>query len=392
MVELESLRRTFRELYGGEPRLFSAPGRVNLIGEHTDYNEGFVLPIAANLRTYVAAAPRADDTIRVYSCNLQDHAEFDVSTSEPPVKGWRSYFYGVSQVLKSNGHDLVGADVAIASEVPRGAGLSSSAALEISFGFALLRLSSRDFDLLELALAAQSAEHHFVGTRSGLMDQLTSVFADTNQALLIDCRSLEITGIPMVLDEVAVIVCDSRVRHELASSAYNERRAECEQAVELLKGKKPDLKALRDLSISDLPLLEDLPNPLQRRSRHVITENDRTLRGAEALASRDLPLLGELMRKSHQSLRDDYEVSCRELDLLVELADAQSAALGGRMMGGGFGGCTVTLVRRGGIEDFRNNVVRNYHEATGLKAEVYVIEADRGLQEHEAAANRKHEN
>ncbi len=386
MVELEGLRRIFRELYRSEPRLFSAPGRVNLIGEHTDYNEGFVLPIAANLRTYVAAAPRADDTIKVYSCNLQDHAEFDLSTSEPPAQGWRSYVYGVSQVLKSNGHDLVGADVAIASEVPRGAGLSSSAALEISFGFALLRLISRDFDLLELALAAQSAEHHFVGTRSGLMDQLTSVFADTNQALLIDCRSLVITAIPMMLADVAVIVCDSKVKHELASSAYNERRAECEQAVELLKGQKADLKALRDLSLSDLPLIDDLPDPLQRRSRHVITENDRTLRGAEALASKDLPLLGELMRKSHQSLRDDYEVSCRELDLLVELADAQDAALGGRMMGGGFGGCTVNLVRRDGIEDFRNNVVRNYGEATGLKADVYVIEADRGVQEHEAAA------
>ena len=386
MVELEGLRRTFRELYGTEPRLFSAPGRVNLIGEHTDYNEGFVLPIAANLRTFVAAAPRPDDTIRIYSCNLQDHAEFSLSASEPPAKGWRSYVYGVAQVLRSNGHDLVGADVVIASDVPRGAGLSSSAALEIAFGFALLRLGTRDFDLLELALAAQRAEHHFVGTKSGLMDQLASVFADTNQALLIDCRSLEFTAIPMVIDDVGVIVCDTTVKHELATSAYNERRAECEQAVELLKEKKPGLKALRDLSITDLPLIEDLPQPLQQRSRHVITENDRTLRGAEAFAAGDFQLLGELMLRSHQSLRDDYEVSCRELDLLVELADAQDATLGGRMMGGGFGGCTVNLVRREGIEDFRNDVVRNYDEVTGLKADVYVINADRGVQEHQAAA------
>jgi galactokinase len=386
MVELEGLRRTFRELYGSEPRLFSAPGRVNLIGEHTDYNEGFVLPMAANLRTYVAAAPRADDTIGVYSCNLQDHAEFTLSGSEIPTKGWRTYVYGVSQVLRSTGHELVGANVAIASDVPRGAGLSSSAALEISFGFALLRLSTRNFDPLELALAAQRAEHHFVGTRSGLMDQLTSVFANANHALLIDCRSLEITAIPMVLDDVAVIVCDSKVKHELATSAYNQRRAECEQAVELLKEKKPGLKALRDLSIADLHLIEDLPEPLRRRSRHVITENDRTLRGAEALASADSLLLGELMRRSHQSLRDDYEVSCRELDLLFELADAQDAALGGRMMGGGFGGCTVNLVRREGIENFCNDVVRNYYEVTGLNAEVYVIEADSGVQEHEATA------
>jgi galactokinase len=385
MVELESLRRTFRELYGSEPRVFSAPGRVNLIGEHTDYNEGFALPMAANLRTYVAAAPRADDTIRVFSCDLQDHAEFTLSGSVPPAKGWRSYVYGVCQVLKSNGHGLVGANVALASDVPRGAGLSSSAALEISFGFALLRLSTRDFDPLELALAAQRAEHHFVGTKSGLMDQLTSVFANTNQALLIDCRSLEITPIPMVSDDVAVILCDSNVKHELATSAYNQRRAECEQAVELLKEKMPGLNALRDLRIADLHLIEDLPEPLQRRSRHVITENDRTLRGAQALASGDFLLLGELMRKSHQSLRDDYEVSCRELDLLVELADAQDAGLGGRMMGGGFGGCTVNLVRRAGIENFCKEVVSNYHEVTGLKADVYVIEADSGVREHEAA-------
>lgn len=384
MVELESLRRTFRELYGSEPRLFSAPGRVNLIGEHTDYNDGFVLPIAANLRTFVAAAPRADDSIRVYSCDLQDHAEFTLSASEPPAKGWRTYVYGVSQVLRNNGHGLLGANVAIASDVPRGAGLSSSAALEISFGFALLRLSKRDFDPLELALAAQRAEHHFVGTRSGLMDQLTSVFADTNRALLIDCRSLEMTAIPMVSDDVTVIICDSKVKHELATSAYNQRRAECEQAVELLKEKKPGLKALRDLSVDDLHLIEDLPERLQRRSRHVITENKRTLRGAKALASGDFLLLGELMRKSHASLRDDYEVSCRELDLLVDLADGHDAALGGRMMGGGFGGCTVNLVRRGEIEVFRNDVVGNYQEVTGLKAEVYVIEADRGVLEHEA--------
>ena len=386
MVEWESLRRTFRELYGSEPRLFSAPGRVNLIGEHTDYNDGFVLPIAANLRTYVAAAPRADETIRVYSCDLQDHAEFTLSASEPPARGWRTYVYGVSQVLRSMGHDLVGANLAIASDVPRGAGLSSSAALEISFGFALLRLSHRDFDPRELALAAQRAEHSFVGTRSGLMDQLTSVFAETNQALLIDCRSLEMTAIPMVFDDVAVVICDSKVKHELATSAYNQRRAECEQAIELLKEKKPGLKALRDLSISDLHLIEDLPEPLQRRSRHVLTENDRTLHGAEALASGDFLLLGELMGKSHRSLRDDYEVSCRELDLLVDLAEAHDAALGGRMMGGGFGGCTVNLVRRKGIENFCNDVIRNYQEVPGLKAEVYVIEADKGVQEHEAAA------
>lgn len=308
-----------------------------------------------------------------------------MSESETPTKGWRTYVYGVSQVLRCNGHDLAGANVAIASDVPRGAGLSSSAALEISFGFALLRLSAFDFQPLELALAAQRAEHDFVGTRSGLMDQLTSVFARNGEALLIDCRSLGMTGIPMASEDVAIIICDSKVKHELATSAYNQRRMECERAVEFLRHKKPDLKALRDLTIADLHLIDDMPEPLQQRSRHVITENDRTLRGAEALAARDFPLLGELMRKSHQSLRDDYEVSCRELDLLVELAEAQEVALGGRMMGGGFGGCTVNLVHREGIENFRNDVMMNYQKVVGFKPDVYVIEADKGVREHLAA-------
>ncbi len=384
MVELDGLRRTFAELYGSEPRLFSAPGRVNLIGEHTDYNDGFVLPMAANLRTYVAAAPRDDDTISIYSCNLQDKADFSLQASESRTRGWLNYVYGVSQELRNDGHDLLGANVAIASDVPRGAGLSSSAALEISFGFALLKLSYRDFDPLTLALAAQRAEHNFVGTRSGLMDQLTSVFARVNEALLIDCRSLGMTAIPMLVSDVAVIVCDSKIKHELATSAYNQRRAECEQAVELLKQKKPALQALRDLSLADLHLIEDLPEPLRRRSRHVITENDRTLHGAEALGSGDSRLLGELMRQSHHSLREDYEVSCRELDLLVELGSAQDDVLGSRMMGGGFGGCTVNLVRREGIEKFCNEVVMNYQQAVGLQAEVYVIDPDGGVKEHKA--------
>ena len=222
MISLQQLREIFTERYGSEPRLFSAPGRVNLIGEHTDYNEGFVLPMAANLRTYVAAAPRTDNTIRVYSCNRQDEVAFVMNADQRTSRGWVNYVYGVSRELSDDGHTLVGANVAIASEVPAGAGLSSSAALEISFGFALLRLSVRDFDPLELAFAAQRAEHRYVGTKSGLMDQLTCIFGLTDQALLIDCRTLELTPIPLRLGEVAVVVCDSKKKHELASSAYNQ--------------------------------------------------------------------------------------------------------------------------------------------------------------------------
>ena len=383
MISLQSLRELFTARYGSEPRLFSAPGRVNLIGEHTDYNEGFVLPMAANLRTYVAAAPRTDDTLRVYSCNRQDEVVFRINAAELTSRGWLNYVYGVSRELSNDGHPLVGANVAIASEVPPGAGLSSSAALEISFGFALLRLSARDFDPLELAFAAQRAEHRYVGTKSGLMDQLSSVFGRTDQALLIDCRTLELTPIPMRVGEVAVVVCDSKKKHDLASSAYNQRRTECEQAVEFLNKKRPDIVTLRNVGIADLDLIEEMPEPFRRRSRHVITENDRTLQAAKALAAGEHQLLGNLMNESHRSLRDDYEVSCRELDVLVELAHAHDGVLGARMMGGGFGGCTVNLVRREEIENFRNYVVMNYQRLVGLTADIYAIEADSGVHEHE---------
>lgn len=385
MVDLQALQNTFRDRYATEPRLFSAPGRVNLIGEHTDYNAGFVLPIAANLRTYVAAGARADHCFRVYSCNLEDEVTFQLGPVETKQRGWINYVYGVSQVLRAAGHDLKGADVVIASEVPRGAGLSSSAALEVSFGFALLKLNKREIDPLELAHAAQSAEHSFVGTKSGLMDQLTAIFAKGDHALLIDCRSLEITAIPLRMNDLAVVICDSKVKHELATSAYNQRRAECEQAVELLGQKKPGINSLRDLTAVDLDLIETLPEPMRRRARHVITENERTLLAAEAIKVENFQLLGELMMQSHRSLRDDYDVSCQELDLLVELASAHEAVLGARMMGGGFGGCTVNLVRPAGLKAFQNYVTVDYRRMTGLTPEVYVIRADDGVREHQTA-------
>ncbi|HEU4477513.1 MAG TPA: galactokinase, partial [Pyrinomonadaceae bacterium] len=294
MVDLQALRNTFRERYETEPRLFSAPGRVNLIGEHTDYNAGFVLPIAANLRTYVAAAVRSDHSFRVYSCNLQDEVTFQLGPLEAKPRSWINYVYGVSQVLKDAGHDLKGVDVVIASEVIQGAGLSSSAALEVSFGFALLTLNAREIDPLELAHAAQSAEHSFVGTKSGLMDQLTAIFAKSDHALLIDCRSLQITAIPLRMDDLAVVICDSKVKHELATSAYNQRRAECEQAVELLGQKKPGINSLRDLTAVDIDLIETLPEPMRRRARHVISEHERTLLAAEAIKVENFQLLGEV--------------------------------------------------------------------------------------------------
>ena len=382
MIDLQRLRNQFAERYETDTRLFSAPGRVNLIGEHTDYNEGFVLPVAANLRTYVAAAPRNDNTVRVYSCDVDDEVTFQLNQEEIKARGWFNYVYGVARVLQDQGHRLLGANMVVSSEVPRGAGLSSSAALEIAFGFALLKLSGDKIDLFQLAIAAQRAEHLFVGTKSGLMDQLTATFAEQNQALLIDCRSFEMTILPLHMPDTEVVICDSKVKHELASSAYNQRRAECDQVVDLLRQKKPNVKALRDLTLSDLDLTSDLPDPLSQRARHVVTENARTVRAAEALKVGNLPLLGRLMTESHVSLRDDFQVSCPELDLLVDLAIVQEGVVGSRMMGGGFGGCTVNLLHREVLTRFSETMAIKYHQATGIAPTCYLVKADGGVREH----------
>lgn len=385
MVDLIKLRSAFAKLATGEPRLFSAPGRVNLIGEHTDYNEGFVLPMAANLRTYVAAGHRSDGEVLVYSVDLNETASFSLnengSNSQTLPKSWASYIQGITRTLNLAGLHFGGANLAISSDVPIGAGLSSSAALEMSVGFALAEMAGREVSLLDLARAAQEAEHIFVGTNSGLMDQLTAAFAQENHAMLIDCRSLEVTQIPMRLPTTAIVICDTRVKHALVNSAYNERRLECERAVELLREKKRNIRALRDLEMADLNVVEDLPEPERRRAHHVVTENERTLQAATALRVSDAGKLGKLMVQSHESLRDGFEVSCRELDLMFELALSQEGVSGARMMGGGFGGCTINLVEREKVETFAADMTVGYQLATGLVPLINVVQAGGGVNE-----------
>lgn len=383
MIEAGEVRRAFRKLYGTEPRLFCAPGRVNLIGEHTDYNDGFVLPMAIDFATTVAAAPRPDRHVRVHSFNLHETAEFDLDVPGPTRRGqWLDYIEGVAQALLSRDLPLRGADLALESDVPVGAGLSSSAALEVSVGMALSSVSGSAVDRITLALAGQQAEHTYVGIKSGLMDQLTAALGRRGHALLIDCRSLETTHIPLDTSRVKVVVCDTHVKHKLASSEYNTRRAECERGVEILRQVLPGIRALRDVSVTDLQKYEDrLPEPVRSRCHHVVTENARTLAAADALRSGDLAEMGRLMFLSHNSLRDDYEVSCAELDIMVEIASSIEGVLGARMTGGGFGGCTVNLVELDALEKFRAVVTRKYNEATNLNPAIYVFEACDGAHE-----------
>jgi galactokinase len=383
MMEREAVGRAFRERYGRAARLFRAPGRVNLIGEHTDYNGGFVLPMAIERETVVAAAPRADRTVRAYSAGLGEELTFDLDRPHPPRRGvWLDYVEGVAQALESRGVRLSGADLLIASDVPAGAGLSSSAALEISAGLALTRVSGKEVDGVTLALAGQQAEHTYVGAQVGIMDQLISALGREGHALLIDCRSLETEPVPLDTREAAFVIADTRVKHELSSSEYNVRRAECASGVELLRGRLPNIRELRDVSVEEFERHKDvLPDPVRRRCRHVVAENGRTLAAARALRAGDLTEMGRLMYESHHSLRDDYEVSSPELDVLVEIARGLPGVLGARMTGGGFGGSTVTLVRREALADFERALSEGYERSTGKRPAVLVSEAGSGAAE-----------
>jgi galactokinase len=383
VINPESLRAEFKTIYGCEPRLFRAPGRVNLIGEHTDYNGGFVLPMAIEHDTMAAAAARDDRKILVRSVNLDEAGEVDLNQSEKKMRGsWLDFIEGVARVLERENGKLRGADLLVASNVPTGAGLSSSAALEISVGLALTEISGLPVDKVRLALAGQRAEHEFVGAKVGIMDQFISALGRANHALLIDCRSLQAEQVPFAPKDAAIVTCDSKVKHKLAASEYNTRRAECETAVEILREFMPDVEQLRDVSAQDFErYAQHLPEIIRKRCRHVVGENERTLNAAEALRENNYAEFGKLMFLSHASLRDDYEVSCRELDLLVEIAGSCAGVLGARMTGGGFGGSTVNLVRRENLDEAIEKISLEYERQTRLKPSIYTSGAANGASE-----------
>jgi galactokinase len=341
-ADAEALRRAFHDLHGREPRLFRAPGRVNLIGEHIDYHDGFVLPLAMDRGTLVAASARPDRRLRIRSVDAGEDRELDLDA--PPIErrgDWLDYVEGVARELEAGVGPLRGADLLVHGDVPVGAGLSSSASLEVALALALLSLSGRRAGQRRIARLCQAAEHRFVGTRCGIMDQLTAACGRAGHALLIDCRSLRTTAIPLPAERAAVLVCHSGVRHRLATSGYNDRRAESEAALRKVAPGRPTLREVRAAEIGRARL-----DPvLERRARHVVHEIARTRRAARALRDDDLDAFGALMVDSHRSLRDDYEVSTPELDVLVEAALDQPGVYGSRMTGGGFGGCTVTVVR-----------------------------------------------
>jgi galactokinase len=377
-MNIESLRQAFRDVYGDEPQIFRAPGRVNLIGEHTDYNEGFVMPVAIEFSTWVAVAPGSESTIKVRSRSLNAAASFDLRDTLRPKHDWSDYVAGVIDQIGAPGQPLGGANILIDSNVPIGAGLSSSAAIEVAVGFALLTVNRLPVDRTELALLCQRAENQFVGMRCGIMDQFVSCNGQRDRALMLDCRSLEYKLLPLT-PSARMVICNTMVKHEHASGEYNLRRAACEEGVEILRHYLPTIRSLRDVSPEMLERYQDkLPDVIYRRCRHVVTENDRVERAAAMLERDDLKGFGQLMAASHQSLRDDYEVSCRELDVMVEIAAEQPGVYGARMTGGGFGGCTLNLVAHNQADNFKKQVAFAYEKQTGLNPEIYISAAADG--------------
>jgi len=350
-------------------RTFRAPGRVNLIGEHTDYNDGFVMPAALDFSTWVKISPLEQRKLTIFSENFGEEIEVDLDDQNLAARDhWSDYPVGIAVVLERAGHRLRGARLQIRGEVPIGSGLSSSAAIEVATACALVANSGLNIDPRELALLCQRAENEFVGARVGIMDQFVSLFGKAQHALLLDCRSLEFKLLPLP-DNVRLIICNTMVKHELASSAYNERRAQCEAGVRVLSRFYPNIRALRDVTLGQLEEhRSELSEVVYRRCRHVITENERVLEAGEALEQHDLSRFGKLMAASHVSLRDDYEVSSDELDLMVELAQKIDGVYGARMTGGGFGGSTVNLVREENADEFRARVAEGYERNRTLNS------------------------
>jgi len=379
MTVKEKVIQAFQKQYNSDPHWITfSPGRVNIIGEHTDYNDGFVLPMAINYQTWVALHPRTDSQVRIRSLDMSENLTFDLDDFTKSSPGWQEYVKGVAWALQEDGYSLKGWEGVFAGDVPIGAGLSSSAALELALARAFLLVSDLEWDPIRIALACQKTENHWVGVNSGIMDQMVSACGKEDHALLIDCRSLETRLVPM-LKQARIVILDTATRRGLVESEYNDRRAQCE-ATACYFG----LSALRDLSLDALEEKKGLFNQtLYRRAHHVITANQRVLDAEQAMQNNDAAALGELMNASHISMRDDFEISRKEIDLMVAIAQAQPGCFGARLTGAGFGGCAIALVESELVDEFRADLAEEYLRTTGLKPQIYISNAVDGTSYQE---------
>lgn len=368
--------QVFERIYGQAPLfVVRAPGRVNLIGEHTDYNDGFVLPMAIDRAIWIALLGRADRQVIIHSLDYGNRATFNLDALSHQGEGWIEYAKGVAAMLAASGRKLVGWQGVMTGDVPVGAGLSSSAAVELATARAFAALSEWPWDPPAMAQIGQRAENEWVGVSCGIMDQMIAAMGQAGNALLIDCRSLAAEQVPLP-PEAAVVVLDTGTRRGLVDSAYNERRQQCEMAAAFF-----GVPALRDVNLEEFTAKADELDPLiRRRARHVITENDRTLQAAQVMRLGDAAALGRLMNSSHVSLRDDFEVSSRELDVMVQSAWRHEACYGARMTGAGFGGCAVALVAWDAVTGFVDRVAADYQSATGFEPKLYVCRPADGAE------------
>lgn len=360
--------------------IVQAPGRINLIGEHTDYNDGFVLPAAIDKKTVMQVwKNNTPSRVVLTATNLEENFSFDLNGFSPLRGGWQNYPMGVVHELQKMGAKLSGFQAKFAGDVPIGGGMSSSAALECSLAVALNELFALNFSNLQLIKACQMAEHHFAGIKCGIMDQFTSIMGRKDQVILLDCRSLAYTYHPLKTGDYQLLLLNTNVTHSLAASAYNTRRAECEEGVFLLQKTFPGITHLRDVTLCQvLDQQEKLPEKVFRRCRHVTSENERVLTAVRHLSSNNLSLLGGLMYQSHKSLREDYEVSCPELDFLVDETLDEPSIPGSRMMGGGFGGCTINLIHRGDAASFIEKIAEKYRKRFGIDLSAFFVQVEGG--------------
>ena len=379
MLDVNGFIDLHRERFGARPSLFAAPGRVNLIGEHTDYAEGFVFPAAIDLTTTVGVTPRTDGQVVLYSANFDKEAR--MALAELPERGgghWEDYPLGVLAMLRQAGIEAPGFSMSITGDVPLGAGLSSSASIEVATALALLHLSGKTMTGPEIAKLCQKAENEYVGAPVGIMDQFVSACGAEDHALLLDCRSLDYHLAPLP-HEVVFVLVNTMVKHAHADGAYKVRRAEVAEGTEVLHRMKPGIRALRDATLEDLERAKgQMPENVYKRCRHIISENTRTTTAAAALDAGNLKEFGRLLVAAHASYRDDFEASCPEADILVELALDRPECIGARLTGGGFGGCTLNLVRAEDADAFAASLQRGYFDKTGIDAEVYRCRASAG--------------
>ena len=392
-MEVKELKELFLKTYGesGEPiRIFMSPGRVNMIGEHVDYNGGMVFPAALSLKTTIAYRKRDDNIIRLKATDLDVMVTADIDKlNDYRDLGWGNYQLGVAYFMQEAGYDITGCDLLYDDTVPHGGGLSSSAAIEVATALMLATVSNEKngitepVDMVKMALISQKTECEYCGVTCGIMDQFASAMGKKDHAILLDCKTLEYKHVPLKTDGYKILLANTNKKRSLAHSKYNERCEECAKALEILKQALPNITCLADVSLKDFEENKGLitDEVILKRARHVISECDRTIKSVEALKNNDLIIFGKYMNDSHDSLRDDYEVTGLELDTLVSEARKIDGCIASRMTGAGFGGCTVSLVKEESIENFIEQVGKNYTEITGLKADFYISEASDGGRE-----------